>query len=252
MASRAPTRSLRRDDIVAAARDLLRQSDAGFSMRTLAEQAGVSIATPYNVFGSKQGVLLAVLDDDLAEYQRALAALNADAIEVLFEAVALVTTLLAREPRFYRNVLAAVSRDGGAEFRFMVSGPRYVVWKRLLRQATEAGLLVDRVDPDAFAITTSQLMAGNITAWAQGLLTLEEMAARNQYGLALTLLAVATEASRAKLESMLADAEAKLQRHWQAVLAERLRKGTLDQETREILADQLKYLNSDDPKEASA
>ena len=86
-------------------------------------------------------------------------------------------------------MLRAVSQ-GGPVFRLMVNGPRYVLWKKLLRQATEAGLLADDVDPDAFAIASSQIGLSNVLEWAQGGLTLDEMEARNHYGLALVLLGV--------------------------------------------------------------
>ena len=232
----------RRANILAAARALMRDSgDLKFSMRMLAERAGVSIATPYNLFGSKQSILLAVLDADLTEYQQALSELRADEIEVLFEGVSLISATLAREPDFYRNVLGTVIRDG-PEFRFMVNGPRYLVWKRLLRQATQAGLLASHVDPDAFAIASSQLIAANVMEWAQGALTIQEMEARNEYGLALTLLAIATERSRPVLEERLRRAEGTLQQHWRNMLMARLRRDELDQETRELLADQLKHL----------
>jgi AcrR family transcriptional regulator len=218
-----------------------------FSMRALADQAGVSIATPYNLFGSKQSILLAVLDADLAGFQRELTALRADetgpdGIGVLFEVNSLLSNVLAREPDFYRNVLCALNR-GGPELRQMVGGPRYLVWKGLLRQATEAGLLTPDVDPDAFAIASSQLSVANVLEWAQGALTLEEMDARNEYGLALALLAIATRRSRAYLQQRMRGAEARLQQHWRAALMERLRDGELDDETRELLADQLKHLN---------
>lgn len=236
-------KSQRREDIVNAARSLMREAgDPGFSMRTLAERAGVSIATPYNLFGSKQAILLAVLNDDLIEYEKALGELNADAIDVLFESQALVSRLVHREPDFYRNMIAAVSRDG-PEFRHMVSGPRYVLWKRLLGQATRAGLLSAHVDPDAFAIASSQLMLANVLEWAQGTLPLEEMEARNQYGLALTLLAIATDKSRPQIDAHFHAAERSLQNLWRTALARRLRDGTLDEESREILADQIKQLN---------
>lgn len=252
MPSQASTRrtgkSQRRGDIVNAARALMRQSsDTGFSMRTLAEQAGVSIATPYNVFGSKQNVLLAVLNADLAEYEGALAGLHADGIDVLFDAVRLMSDLLEREPGFYRNVISAVSRDG-PEFRQMVSGPRYILWKKLLRQLTDAGLLDRHADPDAFAIATSQQVLANILEWAHGTLRLEEMKARNRYGLALMLLAVATDRSRRTLTERMRTAEADLQRLWRATLAERLAAGHLDEEARELLADQLKHLDNQPDK----
>lgn len=249
MSSREAGKNQRRDVIVQAARALMqRTGDMGFSMRSLAEQAGVSIATPYNLFGSKQAILVAVLNDDLTEYQQALDGLQADAIEVLFEGIALMSAMLGREPEFYRNVICAVSRDG-PEFRHMVGGPRYLIWKRLLRQATQAGLLDSQVDPDAFAIASSQLMVANVLEWAQGALSLEEMTARNQYGLALVLRAIATDASRAQLDAQMRSAEATLQQLWRQVLAERLQRGELDAETRELLADQLKFLNPTNDEE---
>jgi len=238
--------STRWHDIVASARALMRESDdMAFSMRTLAERAGVSIATPYNLFGSKQAILLAVLDADLAGYEAALGRLHADEIEVLFQGVSLMTSLLAGEPVFYRNVLSAVSRDGGPEFRFMVNGPRYILWKKLLRQATDAGLLRSDVDPDAFAITLSQQVAANLLEWAYGGLGVDELEARIHYGLALVLLAVATPCSRPQVEEHMRTAERTLQGLWQHKLRQRLERGPLDDDSRLLLADQLEHLERD-------
>ncbi len=242
---RALGKHQRRERILDAARMLMRSTgESGFSMRALAELAGVSIATPYNLFGSKQNILLALLDADLADYQRELGNLRADAIDVLFEAISLLSTVLGREPEFYRNAMGSVIRDG-PEFRLMVNGPRYLVWKGLLRQATQAGLLEDHVDPDAFAIASSQVVVANVAEWAQGALSLEEMDARNEYGLALVLLAIATQRSRRHLRQRMQDAERKLQRHWRNMLVERLRNDDLDDDTRALLADQLTHLTHD-------
>ncbi len=244
-ASRKTGRSNRRGDIVNAARSLMRQgSDPGFSMRALAEEAGVSIATPYNVFGSKQSVLLAVLDDDLAAYEGALAELTGDPITVLFDSLALMIRLFEREPDFYRGMLAAVSRDGG-EARHLASGARYAVWKRLLRQATEQGLLDPSADPDAFAIATSQQSLSNVANWASGQLSLEETSARMNYGLALMLLAIATDRSRDDIRARMQGAEKALQRIWRVNLANAIETGQLDEETRARLADQLHRMNSE-------
>lgn len=243
-ATRRTGKSQRRDDIVTAARALMRKGgDTGFSMRALAEEAGVSIATPYNVFGSKQNVLLAVLDDDLAAYEATLAALTGDPISILFDSIDVLHTMLDSEPDFYRGMLAAVSRDGG-EARNLARGARYMVWKRLLAQATEAGLLDADADPDAFAIATSQNNLSNLVNWAAGGLSLAEMAARNHYGLALMLLALATDASRADVRARMRAAERDLQRLWRKGLAEALDKGHLDDETRARLAAQLQKLSA--------
>jgi AcrR family transcriptional regulator len=253
MATRDHAKSQRRDDIVTAARHLMRDSgELGFSMRSLAERAGVSIATPYNLFGSKQAVLLAVLDADLAEYERALGELSADGVEVLFQAIALVQELIARDPDFYKSMLVAVFRDGGPEFRHMVSGPRYLLWKKLLKQATAAGLLRADADPDAFAIAVSQLLFSNILDWAHGSLGLDELEARCRYGLALALLALATASSRAQIERELCAAESTLQRLWRGALARRLRQGPLDEESRALFADQLRHVAQPSDQEIPA
>lgn len=252
MPSWETAKTQRKDGIVTAARALMRRSGVeGFSMRVLAEEAGVSIATPYNLFGSKQAILLAVLAADLKEYEHAIAQMRADEIEVLFRTVDMMAELFAAEPDLYRSVIAAVSRDGGPEFRFMVSGPRYLLWKRLLKEATEAGLLRADVDPDTFAITVTQHMFANVLHWAQGDLSLPEMAARIRYGLALSLAAITTPNSRTQIESRLRGAERQLQQLWRTALAARLRAGPLDAETRTVLADQLIQVESSSFEESA-
>ncbi len=48
----------RRERILAAAQELIRETGSvGLSMRALARKAEVSLATPYNLFGSKGAVL---------------------------------------------------------------------------------------------------------------------------------------------------------------------------------------------------
>ena len=54
----------RRERILAAAQELIRATGSlGLSMRALATKAEVSLATPYNLFGSKRAIVLAVLQD---------------------------------------------------------------------------------------------------------------------------------------------------------------------------------------------
>lgn len=252
MPSREENKHQRRLDILNAARTLMGDAgDAGFSMRALADAAGVSIATPYNLFGSKQAILIAMLDLDLADYQAALAQLKADGTDVMFEAITLVVRLFDDEPDFYRNVLAAVALNGGPELRHMINGPRYVLWKKLLKQATDAGALRDDVDADAFTITLRQIIGSNIQEWALGNLSLEEMDARSRYGVALLLTGIATDVSRESVEARRRQAEADLQRLWRAKLRSRIENGQLDAETEEVFADQLAHVDTPKPARKS-
>ncbi|MDO8381258.1 hypothetical protein [Phenylobacterium sp.] len=55
-------------------------------MRALATGAGVSLATPYNLFGSKRAIVLAVLDDVRAFHERFSHLSSADPLERIFTA----------------------------------------------------------------------------------------------------------------------------------------------------------------------
>ena len=88
MANREEGKDQRRRAIVKAARALIRENaETGFSMRSLAERAGLSLVTPYNLFGSKQAVLQAVLDEDLEFFSQHIAAFEEDCLDVFFEVV---------------------------------------------------------------------------------------------------------------------------------------------------------------------
>jgi hypothetical protein len=150
----------------------------------------------------------------------------------------------AGEPEFYRNVFAAVSSEAGPELRFILSGPRYVLWKQLIREATRAGALDAGIDPDAFTITLSQLILANVQEWARGFLEFEEMDARIRYGLALVLSAVATADAKTMLKTKLCAAEQDLQTLWRATLKKRMREGTLNEAARTVLADQLAHIGT--------
>ncbi len=215
MSNREAAKHKRRRQIVRAARALMQQTgDTGFSMRALADQAGVSIATPYNLFGSKQMVMFAVLDDDLEHYQERLAKVRVDELDVFFKAVSLATTLYATEPSFYRAVLFAVYNDGGREFRSMFGGPRHAMWKGFVQDAINAGYLSDDVEPDAFAINLGRTFFSAILEWVSGELSLPELEAWVQYGFALSLSAMATPLSRERLHEKAIAQQKRLQKLW--------------------------------------
>jgi AcrR family transcriptional regulator len=215
VSNREEAKHKRRKQIVRAARALMQQTgDAGFSMRALAEQAGVSIATPYNLFGSKQTIMFAVLDADLEYYQKRLAKVRDDELDVFFKAVSLATSLYSTEPSFYRAVLFAVYNDGGREFRSMFGGPRHAMWKGFVQDAVTAGYLSDEVEPDAFAINLGRTFFSAILEWVSGELSLPELEAWVQYGFALSLSAMATPKGRERLHNKALDQQKRLQKLW--------------------------------------
>lgn len=97
--------------ILDAAERLLGQGDADFSMRELADEAGVSFATPFNQFGSKAGIMLALSERriDAMRERLARAVLPATAIERVLVAVDIATGVMLSAPAVNRAVMAAVS-----------------------------------------------------------------------------------------------------------------------------------------------
>jgi len=215
MANREESKEKRRRQIAAAARALMQKTgQTGFSMRALADEADVSIATPYNLFGSKQAIMAAVLDSDLQAYQERLGRLRSDEIDVFFKAVSLATSLYSVEPGFHKAVLFAVYNEGGRDYRPMFSGPRHVMWRSLVQAAIDTGHLEKEVDADFFAINLQHIFFSCILEWVAEQLDLAELELRVQYGFALALLAMATPTSRARLHEKAIETQKRLSELW--------------------------------------
>ena len=89
MSVREANKNLRRRAILDAARALiLEDKSRDFSMPALAERAGVSLATPYNLFGTKADILLEIVREDIFERQSDLLDLPSEDLCAWIEAVA--------------------------------------------------------------------------------------------------------------------------------------------------------------------
>ncbi|MBX3446659.1 MAG: TetR/AcrR family transcriptional regulator [Parvibaculaceae bacterium] len=191
MSVREEAKEERRQRIVAAARRLIDETgETGFSMRALAEAAGVSLVTPYNLFGSKLAVMLAMLDDDVERYQARLGKLQAqDAIEMFFAAVRLARDVYEAEPRFYRSVFREVNGSGDRALVAGYYGPRLAFWRGLTARAQAEGHLRPEIDIDAFTQQLSHVFGAHLLDWAGESITLDEMEDRISYGFSLLFLA---------------------------------------------------------------
>lgn len=124
MGTRELQKNLRRRAILDAARSLIldgRSKD--FSMPTLAEAAGVSLVTPYNLFGSKSNILLEIVREDI--FERA-AHIEAMPCAALAQWIADLSAALARvyygNRHFYRRMIVTlVGQERAAEIREVVA-----------------------------------------------------------------------------------------------------------------------------------
>jgi AcrR family transcriptional regulator len=132
-------KSERRRRIIQAARELIRETgNAGQSMRVLAARAGVSLATPYNLFGSKRAIVLAVLQDVREFHDRFSHLRAADPLERIFLAVDLQVEIYLADPAFYKTMWAAVFDTSDDLRATLWNARRDAFWRGLLAAAADA------------------------------------------------------------------------------------------------------------------
>lgn len=164
MALSASAKAARQQRLVDSAHALIRESGAGFSMLQLAEHAGVSPATPYNLLGSKTEVLRLVIRDEFASFTLRLATQPPvpRPLDRLLQAVDLVVVHYAEEPAFYQGLYRAAL---GTEVRSMMSSEGLALWRNLVTEAREAGDLAPVLSDTDLTTVLLRAMSSTTQAW---------------------------------------------------------------------------------------
>jgi AcrR family transcriptional regulator len=198
MGVREEGKNRRRDKITAAARALIQSGESGFRMRALAEEAGVSIATPYNLFGSKRAILNAVMDADLSRFKETLARQNADSLNMFHKTVSIARELMELDPQFYRNVMMTASTRAPEADR-----NRLLHWQQLIDNAVADGFILTFTDSVALATHLRAIFSAAFYRWAKEEVSLKEAEANANYAITLALAGVSTPVSKQRLHSNL-------------------------------------------------
>jgi len=190
----------RRKAMLDAARTLLETEP--LSMRRLAEVAGVSPATPYNLFGTKRRILMEIceeLNDDLLA--RIQSSSGHDALDRMYEGFRIMVQNLVASPAMYRALIAGVY-SGGEELG--VSDPALKLWTELFADLRTEGFLEADIDQGAFMANFIYLLSGALFAWTEGEIDGDALEGAVRYGFTLSMLAAAPETHRARLKATLA------------------------------------------------
>jgi len=199
----------RRRRIIQAAHELIRETgNAGLSMRALAARAGVSLATPYNLFGSKRAILLSVLDD-IREYLNRFSQLRStDPLERLFGALDICVDFYVADPVFYRTVWAALF-DPSDEFRSQIfNSKRFAFWEGLVRDVAQAGVIVPEVDVEILSRALDRSFGAAMLDWVTKDLTDAQLGPTIRYAYALTLKGAASPEWRGPLDARIQESQA--------------------------------------------
>jgi AcrR family transcriptional regulator len=199
----------RKQRIIRAARQLIRETgNAGLSMRALAVRAGVSLATPYNLFGSKRAIVLAVLED-VREFQHRFSSVQSvDPLERIFSAVDIAMDFYLGDPTFYKTLWAAVF-DTGDEVRDAILNPaRHAFWQGLLDDAAAAGVLAPALDRTLLGRHLDSLFRAVMLDWVVGDIRPEALAATARMGYALILKGACSSEWRGPLQARILESQA--------------------------------------------
>lgn len=117
MSTRESQKAERRGMILDAARALILEGARGdFSMPQLAAAAGVALVTPYNLFGSKANILMAIAQENIFGPMEEIHRLPCDDLASF---IAEISSVLARvyhgDRHFYRRLIATLSAQDSAE-----------------------------------------------------------------------------------------------------------------------------------------
>lgn len=195
----------RRHRIIEAAHELIRETgNAGLSMRALAARAGVSLATPYNLFGSKRAIIWAVLDD-VREYQDRFAKLRpTDPIERIFAALDLALEFYKNDHKFYKTLWAAVFDMTDEGVRGDIFNPqRNAFWLRLLADAIEAGAIVEGIRAELLLQQLDFILHSAMFGWVVGEIPQKKLAPTVCFGAAMLLKGAARQGWQGPLQSHL-------------------------------------------------
>jgi AcrR family transcriptional regulator len=177
-------KSERRKRIQRAARKLVIECGyEGLTMRDLAEAARVSVPTLYNLFGSKDAILVAELEAVNAEIAANLAPLPATATFFERGAMAFDTGhhLIEQSPEFFRAVARMfLTSPESSEMRQRVDDGFVALMRGNLAAAKAAGQLADWADPHTIACHGYVMYTATFLRWALREIDLDELRAINR------------------------------------------------------------------------
>ncbi len=169
----------------------------GLTMRKLAERAGVAVATLYNQFDDRNGVLVAFVSNGLDQLELELdeqpAAAPIDATRILFAAV---DDTIAADVGIWRPVLATLQSNPGSQ-RMGGVGERIVrAIETDFEKAQASGLFVAECAIDRLAWHVFVQWMRGLERWAQGTIDWGLYRSNHRVGLELALAAVLVEPHR--------------------------------------------------------
>jgi AcrR family transcriptional regulator len=208
----------RRQRILESARTLLTEDGQdGLSMRKLAKEADLSVTTLYNLVGSKEDILRALIEHSSERFDSTVTVPESagDPLERTIKAFERVLRYFVDEAAILKPMIVAnmetgyVEELGKEEHGLYLRGAKDSV-RECLMDALAEGQIRDVVSPEFLEAQFYVGLQLAIDRWAFGLVTEEDFLAKGLFGAYLTLLAFASPENRPRLEEEIRKLEIQL------------------------------------------
>jgi AcrR family transcriptional regulator len=187
---RASGKGHRRARLIRAARDLIAErEDGNFSMPELAARAGLSLATPYNLFGSKAAILREVYRAETEGFRRTDKPVQRKPpVERVMATVAHTLRVFTHNPQFYRSLSRSLSALGPDEMRKLIVPLSETMFLPLVEELIADGAIAVAVSPTVITAHLQRIFESTFLHWA--VLGWDEHVFRDEMraGFALTFL----------------------------------------------------------------
>ena len=184
----------RRERILQAARELIAEHGfEGLTMRELAQAAGVTVPTIYNLIGAKDEVLFAAVQEQTDRWVHGIERAAGDVMAVVDANV----RELLRTPDYYRSLLRLLmASEAAGPARQNVGRSLRAQLRGALGELAEEGGVQDWIDLGYLQEQVQNVLWITSLNWSSGQIQDDQLVAQSTYGVAMLLVAATEGAVR--------------------------------------------------------
>jgi AcrR family transcriptional regulator len=196
--ARARGMNERRLRLVRAAKELINERENGeFSMPELAARAGLSLATPYNLFGSKAAILEAVFQREIEHFHQVYSSIAPAApVERVLATIDHLLAVFERKPHFYRSLSRGMTALGASETSRLIVPLSDMLFRPLVEGLIEDGTIVLDLSPDILTRHVTRLYEATMAQWVRRGWGAERMRDELRTGIVIACIGVRRRISR--------------------------------------------------------
>lgn len=201
--SRESSKQKNRQKIVQAAEQIIREDGVDrLTMRNLAGVAGVALKTPYNLFGSKTGVLIALLDQArdglMSDFGQGLAGSHVLRLVISLDAT---RGFFESDETFYRAIFWEIMTSDQIEDRSLAHSQIFGLVIIRIEHAKREGEILQTTDVDELGRRLGLSLLAFLGMWAGGHLSIAECIEQTKMVWAALMRGVSTDEVAAEIGS---------------------------------------------------